>query len=212
MGPARSPKKELVQILEVSPSEADNISRIIMREQFDDPDSVYKRFSTVYNHLTGKHRDKIKALWYDQENSAVEIEGGSETIRHLKGRNYKIGIISNIWTPYYRAFEKACPEIVSMLDGITLSYKEGAEKPDIDLFYKALRSIAATPDKTAIIGDTYEDDLMPAMKLGMKTVWVLSRPEKEVEAITNVLNNIWKNPDHTVQNIKELIDRGIEWE
>ncbi len=55
-----------------------------------------------------------------------------------------------------------------------------------------------------MIGDTYKNDILPAIELGMRTIWVLHRPEKERDALTDVLNGAAPRPNWTLRSIADL--------
>ena len=55
-----------------------------------------------------------------------------------------------------------------------------------------------------MVGDTYKNDIRPAIDLGMRTVWVLHRPEKEKADLIRVLNGDAPRPDLTLTSIAEL--------
>jgi FMN phosphatase YigB (HAD superfamily) len=55
-----------------------------------------------------------------------------------------------------------------------------------------------------MVGDTYKNDIAPALALGMKTVWVLHRPHKETRDLVRVLNHAAPAPDLTLESIGDL--------
>jgi HAD superfamily hydrolase (TIGR01549 family) len=208
-GPNLSPNKEIAKILNLSYIDADQIKKIIMREEFQNPEEVCERLRSLWSELNFSHEEKIKDLWYRQENEAQEMEGATEVIQYLKSQGYKIGLISDIWVPYYKSFEKICPKIATLVDSATLSFREGLKKPHPGLFEKALSSLKTEPNRAVMVGDTYKNDIRPAIQLGMVTVWVLSRVEQEDEALVNVMNGKWPKPDYTIEHIKFLMDLDV---
>lgn len=175
-----------------------------MQEDFNGPEDLCLRLQSLCDGLSSSHEEKITDLWYRQHEDAVEINGATETVTDLKHKGYKIGIISNIWTPYFKAFQKACPGIVPLCSSYTLSSWEGMKKPDLDFFKRALSSLKAETHESVIVGDKYKNDIKPAIELEMHTVWVLTIPQREVEALVNVLNGTWPKPDYTVQCISDV--------
>ena len=55
-----------------------------------------------------------------------------------------------------------------------------------------------------MIGDTYRNDILPAIQLGLRTIWILHRPDKERPALVDVLNGTLPKPDLTLPSIGEL--------
>src|SRR3990172_3811907 len=129
-GPQLSPHKEIAKIVNNPSFTADKVGKIIMQEDFQYPEDLCQRLKILWEGLSSSFEEKIIDLWYRQHEDAVEIEGATETIAYLKKRGYKIGIISNIWTPYFKAFQKACPGIVPLCNSYTLSCWEGMKKPE----------------------------------------------------------------------------------
>jgi len=112
--------------------------------------------------------------------------------------------VSDIWAPYYKGFLSACPQLSSLVDFAGLSFREGCRKPSASLFEKAVKTLGVTPESTWMVGDTYQNDLAPAMKMGIRTVWVLSRPEKEYPAMDGVLKGRLPRPDIIIDTIADL--------
>lgn len=208
-GPSFSPVKALLNILALPLSDGERLKRAIMERHFENSEQVCLYFQRQGIAIDPLQREQIAELWNRQEHAAEEIEGASELVETLKRQGYRIGLISDIWTPYYRAFERACPRIASIVDTKTLSFIEGFRKPCLELFQRALTSLNALPEQTVMIGDTYINDIAPAIALGLKTVWLLRRPEKEVEAIVNVINGQWQKPDATAASLKELANLDL---
>lgn len=207
MGPDSAPHREIERIIGNPCIKARDISQIIMLEDFADSRCVFERIKAAFNgHLSIHCEDKINDLWQRQECDALEIDGATEVVLALKRRGCKIGLISNIWSPYYRAFRSVCPEIASALDSATLSFREGIKKPDKTMFERALASFSLRPHEAVMVGDTYTNDIAPAIALGMGTVWFLSRLEHERDSLVNVINGEWAKPNLTISHIKALKD------
>jgi len=68
----------------------------------------------------------------------------------------------------------------------------------------ALRAVEARAEDAVMVGDTYRNDIRPAIELGMRTVWVLHRPEKEKADLIAVMNGDAPPPDLTLASIAEL--------
>jgi len=48
----------------------------------------------------------------------------------------------------------------------------GAKKPDPKAFLAVLKKFQATPEETAMVGDSLENDVFPALALGMKAIFI----------------------------------------
>jgi FMN phosphatase YigB (HAD superfamily) len=141
-------------------------------------------------------------LWNAQLGEAYVLPGALEAVERLRGASIQRAYLSNIWPPFYehfrRSFTTECGEPQF------LSFQLGLSKPDPAFFQAALRGLAVDPSEVVMIGDTYKNDIRPAIDLGMKTIWVLHRPEKERESLVEVLNGSAPAPALTLQSIREL--------
>ncbi|NMB40792.1 MAG: HAD hydrolase-like protein [Firmicutes bacterium] len=202
MGPRYSPNKKITEILGLPDAQSPEIAKIIMRTKFANVDEVCYELNKSYGMNHAKSQ-KIKDLWLEQERGVEEIPGATETVLFFKGLGFKVGLISDIWVPYFNSFKHACPKIVANADCLTLSFVEGIKKPSTELVNRALNCLNEKPENTIMVGDTYTEDMSPAIQLGLKTVWVLSRIDREKDSIINVLNGFFPKPDQTISNIND---------
>jgi HAD superfamily hydrolase (TIGR01509 family) len=72
----------------------------------------------------------------------------------------------------------------------------GFRKPDPAIFLLALHKLRVKPEEAIMVGDRLENDIAPAKKLGLKTIWVkqgfarYQNPENEEEKPTASLDSI----------------------
>ena len=120
-----------------------------------------------------------------------------EVLRELR-QKYKLGIIAN--QDYGTEKRLINFGIRPYIDLVIASAEEGVEKPDSCIFQLALDRADCKPEEAVMVGDRLDNDIAPANKIGMKTVWIkqgyggLSKPHSEEE-----------QPDHTVDSLNELI-------
>lgn len=77
----------------------------------------------------------------------------------------------------------------------------GISKPDKKIFLKALEISHCSPENAAMIGDRLDNDIYPAMALGMKTVWI-----KQGISAYQQLDNNGSAPDHIIKSLIELTE------
>jgi len=120
-----------------------------------------------------------------------------EVLEHL-GKKYKLGIIANqVDGLSDRLSEFGILEYFSV---VISSWDCGAMKPDSRIFEYAFERSGCAPEKSVMIGDRLDNDIFPAKKLGMKTVWIkqgfggmqspLSEeyvPDREVMSLTDLI-------------------------
>jgi FMN phosphatase YigB (HAD superfamily) len=149
-------------------------------------------------------RPHLVDLWRRQKSEGRAAAGAAGTLRSFQQARWQVGFVSNIWLPYFEAFRSCFPEAGGGERGFFLSFREGVEKPAIELYERALSWTGERPENVVMVGDSYDDDIAPAQALGLKTVWVLSRPEKERRSIVEVLSGARPAPDWTVESIGGL--------
>ncbi len=104
----------------------------------------------------------------------------------LKETGTKIGIVAN--QPATSVNSLKSDHLFELIDFLGISAIVGIEKPDIKIFELAIKELAVDPTKAIHIGNRIDTDVMPAKKLGMKTVWV-----RRGEA----------NPDPSAEDLKQ---------
>jgi putative hydrolase of the HAD superfamily len=91
-------------------------------------------------------------------------------IMQLKESGAKIGIVAN--QPATSVNSLKSDHLFELIDFLGISAIVGIEKPDIKIFELAIKELAVDPTKAIHIGNRIDTDVIPAKKLGMKTVWV----------------------------------------
>ena len=85
-------------------------------------------------------------------------------------KHFRLGLVSN----FYGNVSVLCREagIADVLEVILDSVVVGIGKPDPAIFRLALAELDLPPDRVIFVGDSYERDMIPARRLGMKTIWL----------------------------------------
>lgn len=95
--------------------------------------------------------------------------GVPELLDKLRAR-YKLGIIANQLPGTEKRLEKY--GISGYFDVIAASAEVGFDKPDARIFTWAMEMAGCRPEEAMMIGDRIDNDIIPAAKLGMHTIWV----------------------------------------
>lgn len=138
-------------------------------------------FMGKYN-ITLSHDQCVKAIhlfYTDYKKHLFVEEKLHETLKKLKEKGYKIGVISN--TCYYEEVIIDCfkiKKIHGLIDDFTFSYYLQICKPDHRIFKEALKKLNISPTESLMVGDNILYDIKPALELGMKGIW-LNRDSKE---------------------------------
>lgn len=96
-------------------------------------------------------------------------QGVPELLEKLKDK-YKLGIIANQGPGTVERLVKF--GIRDYFDVILASAEEGVAKPDLEIFRRAIERAGCLPENAYMIGDRPDNDIQPAAKLGMATIWV----------------------------------------
>ena len=86
-------------------------------------------------------------------------------------------------------------------DVVVASAEAGYAKPDLQIFELALEQSGCMAKNAAMIGDRLDNDIVPAKKLGMKTIWARQEFAKHQK-----INDKSAQPDYTVDNLNELLE------
>jgi HAD superfamily hydrolase (TIGR01509 family) len=89
-------------------------------------------------------------------------------LRKLKKKGYKTAVLSNTTGVAGPAIRKS--KLSKYIDRFFFSYDLGSIKPDPRNFKAVLKYFKAKPSEALMIGNTYEDDVLPARKLGIKAI------------------------------------------
>ena len=106
----------------------------------------------------------------------VLYKDAEECLKHLNSK-YKIGVIAN------------------------QSAEEGVAKPNKEIFEIALNRAGCKPEHAIMRGDRIDNDIVPAKKLGMKTIWV----KQGFGKYWNITSEEEKS-DYAVANLTEISD------
>lgn len=114
----------------------------------------------------------------------------------LKSR-YHIGVIAN--QSFGTEERLAKYGLLPYIDLVIASAEEGVAKPDRRIFELALERSRCKPELAVMIGDRIDNDIVPAKRLGMGTVWIRQGFGQYWQIVREE-----ERPDCTVQNLTEL--------
>lgn len=82
----------------------------------------------------------------------------------------RLGVVSN----FTGALERVCLEagLLPLLTVVVDSARVGLAKPDPEIFLLAARGLGLPPADCAVVGDSFERDVVPAKAAGMRAVWL----------------------------------------
>jgi putative hydrolase of the HAD superfamily len=119
------------------------------------------------------------------------------TLRALRGRSLRLGIITNGETAFQTRSIQALG-LGALVDEILISECEGLRKPDRRLFLRAAQKLGAAPADCLFVGDNPAADILGAHAAGMRTAW-LSGGAAWPEALA-------ANPGAAIKALGEVLD------
>lgn len=86
----------------------------------------------------------------------------------LKENGLSVGLISNCFSEEVGIIRKS--ELFPYFDAVYLSYEQGVQKPDEEIFYRCMTELSVKAEECIYVGDGGSNELEAARKLGMKAV------------------------------------------
>ena len=94
----------------------------------------------------------------------------SKEVLQRLSQKYKIGIIAN--QDFGTEQRLTDFNVHQHIDLVIASAEEGVAKPDLRIFQIALARADCKPEEAVMVGDRIDNDIIPANKIGMTTVWI----------------------------------------
>ncbi len=185
------------------------LRRALMTTDFRAPDGVAAYLSDALGVEPARAARVSREIWDAQKGEARPLPGAREAlVRLAEGR--RLGLISNIWWPYLSSVRSHYGALFDTHVEPRLqlfSFQLGWAKPDPEIFAEALRRAGVGPERAVMVGDSYDEDIAPAAALGMRTVWVLTRPDDQAEEIARVGEGSAPSPTLTLASLDALDPR-----
>ena len=110
---------------------------------------------------------------------AVRIVARNRPILERLQQDYRLGIISNFTGNLQPCLDELglSPLFAVASDSTVL----GIEKPDPRIFHATLDALNASPDDAWMVGDNFEADIRPALRIGLRACW-MAPPERRAAA------------------------------
>jgi len=108
---------------------------------------------------------------------SARAEGALETLAALRGRGYRIAVVSNADGRVRGLLETA--GLAPLLEFVVDSAEVGLEKPDPRIFHAATDRLGLPPAECAYVGDIYEIDVVGAERAGLSAILVGDGPAPE---------------------------------
>ncbi len=167
----------------------------------------------------GEHRDVFPIFGVDDWEGrlpAIEAAYGGFTssdlyadalraIAGLRGAGHEVAVVAN--QPAARSAELR--SIGIDVEVMAMSESLGVAKPQPAFFERCLEMMGSpAPGSVAYVGDRVDNDVMPAIRAGMRAVWLRRGPWGVIQELPEDVR-----PALTVSSLDELVERiGEVWE
>ena len=145
---------------------------------------------------------RLTRLWRDHDGRRVPRPDVKETIIELHRRGYILGLIANTITETEIPDWMESDGVTDYFKAVVLSSKVALRKPNPEIYWEAARRVGVEPSKCAYVGDNPVRDVEGTQAAGYGMMILFSEPA----TLAKEPPNIEVKPDHTICEMKELLD------
>jgi putative hydrolase of the HAD superfamily len=127
----------------------------------------------------------------------VRIDDHAKNALEKLHGEYKLGIVSNFAIP--ECVDKLLEKhgLDKFFDVVVVSGAVNKRKPSPEIFQKALKKLGVSAENTVFVGDTVDADVIGAKAVGMKSIFIERRVQKDAEQAY---------PNKTIKSLSELLE------
>lgn len=144
-------------------------------------DQVYQRLVGEFKIMDITWEDLLMDYICEFKYHCVPFPNLISMLEDLKGRNVRLGIITNGKGQFQMDNIKALG-IEKYFEAILISEWEGIKKPDPNIFNRALERLGVSPGESIFVGDHPINDVKAAQNVGMRGIWKRDPQWSTVEA------------------------------
>ncbi|MGH7804232.1 MAG: HAD family hydrolase [Candidatus Binatia bacterium] len=135
--------------------------------------------------------------WGLQKRDFVLRPGVPETLKQLRNRGLRLGIVSNIDRDQLD-YMMGLAGIAGRFDWLLSSEEAGSCKPDQRIFEQALELAECAPGEALFVGDSIDQDIAGARRTGIRSALLWYREDREPPAERH-------RPDHVIRKIPDVL-------
>ena len=122
-----------------------------------------------------------------------------KVLEYLWDKGYNIGVIANQSLGTEERLRGW--GLMKYISVVAASAELGVAKPDKRIFKYALETAGCFAGNAVMIGDRLDNDIYPAMEMGMKTVWI-----RQGFSVYQRLDETKAPPDHVIDRLSEMME------
>ena len=169
----------------------------ITYEDFTAKMAEFREMGLREDHAAFAHFGISMAPW--PKGTEIPYADARAVLAALRDRGYRLGIIAN--QPLGSEARLAGFGLRDFFEVICASAEEGVDKPDPEIFRRAMSRAGCAPDEAVMIGDRTDNDIAPANELGMQTILI-----RQGYGGYHVVHTPEETPDATVDTLTELLE------
>lgn len=136
--------------------------------------------------------------WALQRRDFVLRPGVLETLKQLRNRGLRLGIVSNIDRDQLDHMMELAG-VASRFDFLLTSEEARSCKPDGRIFEHALELAGCAPGEALFVGDSLDQDIAGARRAGIRCALLWHREDREPPAKEH-------RPDHVIRRFGEILE------
>lgn len=149
------------------------------------------RFQNTFDDLEIKGIDagEMNELYLNEmPNQKILIEGVTQILQYLKKKRYHLNIITNGFSEVQRK-KIETSGLKPFFDKIFISEEIKSPKPERAIFEHAVKSTNAKKNRTIMIGDDWNIDVLGAVNYGIDAVHYQKSNDENLTNVSNLLNS-----------------------
>ncbi len=175
-----------------------------------DAEAIYREIVLATQSYLPQYRTVVKKYGFNEvapyRHDAETLYPDVKSTLSLLSKRYSLGIIAN----QADGLAKRLREwgIDKFFSIVISSWDCGVMKPDVRIFEAALLKTGCMPEEAVMVGDRLDNDVFPANRLGLKTVWIKNGFGGMQEPISEEYE-----PNFMIGSLNELINldfRSVE--
>lgn len=178
----------------------DMVGRSYMERRLEELDQVAlfeQAFAAIGYELPHDLLYEVVEIDHDSFSQSLTAPDSTlETLRTLRDRGLRLGLISNLSLfPHKVREDLARLGIAPYLDAAAFSSEVGVRKPDARIFLHALKALGEDPAHAVFVGDRLNDDIVGAQAVGMRTILTREFRQEDPAEV---------RPDAVVEKLAEI--------